>query len=81
MSRNKLGAANRKWPLGAKAHDVKPGPIAITMANRKVNFLTREVDVLHRCGHSQIDVGMGRGKPTEPMHQPWQESWWAAEPL
>jgi len=59
----------------------KPGPIAITMANRKVNFLTREVDVPHRCGHSQIDVGMGRGKPTEPMHQPWQESWWAAEPL
>ena len=41
------------------------------MANRKVNFLTREVDVMHRCGHSKIEVGMGLGKPTEPMHEPF----------
>ncbi len=70
-SRNKLGTANRKKPLGAKAHDIKPSPIAITMSNRKVNFLTREVDVMHRCGHSQIDIGMGLGKPTEPIDEPF----------
>ena len=71
MSRNKLWAANRKKLLGAKAHGIKPSPIAITMSNRKVDFLTREVDVMHRCRHSQIDVGMDLSKPAESMHEPF----------
>ena len=70
-SRNKLGAANRKKLLGAKAHDIKPSPIAVTMSNRKVNVLTREVDLMHRRRHPQIDVGMRLGKPAEPMDQPF----------
>jgi hypothetical protein len=70
-SRNKLGAADRKKLLGAKAHDAKPSPVAIAMSNGKVNLLTREVDVMHRCGHSEIDVAMGLGKPTEPMYEPF----------
>ena len=66
-----LGAANREKPLGAEPHDVKPGPISVTMANREIDLLAREVDVMHRRRHPQIDVGMGLGKPAEPMHQPF----------
>ena len=69
--RNKLGAANRKKLLGAKAHGVKPGPIAVAMTNRKINVLAGEVDVMHRRGHAEIDVGMGLGKPTEPIYKPF----------
>ena len=73
---HQLGAANRKKLLGAKAHDAKPGPIAIAMSNRKVNVLARKVDVMHRCGHAEIDVGMGLGKPTESMHEPFGSKIW-----
>ena len=41
------------------------------MPNRKIDILAREVDVMDRCGHAQIDVGMGFGKPAEPMHEPF----------
>jgi len=41
------------------------------MSNRKVNFLTREVDVMHGCRYSEIDVRMGLGEPTKPMHEPF----------
>ncbi len=41
------------------------------MSNRKVNFLTRKVDVMHGCRHSQIDVGVDLSKPTKPMHEPF----------
>jgi hypothetical protein len=41
------------------------------MSNGKVDFLAREVDVMHRCGDSEIDVGMGFGKSTEPMDEPF----------
>ena len=55
--------------LGAKANDINPSPIAITHhVNRKVNLLTRAVDVMHRCGHSEIDVGMGLAKPSDEFH-------------
>ena len=37
------------------------------MPDRKVDLLAREVDVVHRRGHAQIDLGMGLGEPAEPM--------------
>ena len=70
-SRNKLRRADRKKLLGAKAHGVEPGPIAVAMPNRKVHFLACEVDLLDRCGHAEVDVGMGFGKPAEAIHQPF----------
>ena len=68
---HELGAADRKQLLGAKPHGAEPGPIAVTVSNREVNLLTHEVDLMHGRGHTQIDVGMGLGKPTEPMHEPF----------
>jgi hypothetical protein len=41
------------------------------MSNGKVNFLTREVHVMHGCGDSEVDVGMGFGKSAEPMDKPF----------
>ena len=41
------------------------------MSNGKIDILAREVDVMHRCGHSEIDVGMGFGKTAESMDQPF----------
>ena len=70
-SGNKLGGANRKKLLRAKPHDIEPGPIAMAVSHRQVDFLTREVDVMHRCRYPQIDVGVSLGKPAEPMHQPF----------
>jgi hypothetical protein len=47
-SRNKLGTADRKKLLGAKANGIEPGPIAVPMPDRKVDILARKVDVMHR---------------------------------
>src|SRR5262249_27448876 len=70
-SRHEPGAANRKKLLGAEAHDVEPGPIAVAVTNRKVDVVTHEVDVMRRGGTPEIDFPMALGKPAEPMHQPF----------
>ena len=49
---------------------MKIGPIALTMSNRNVHLLTREVDMLHGRGDSEIDL-MGVCKLTKPMHEPF----------
>ena len=49
----------------------RPGPVAVAVPHREVDFLAREVDVMQRRGHAQIDAGMRLGKVTEPVHQPF----------
>ena len=41
------------------------------MSNCNVHLLTCEVDMLHGCGHSEIDLRMGTRKLTKPMHEPF----------
>jgi hypothetical protein len=41
------------------------------MSHRKIDFLACKVDVMHRGGHPEVDVGMSLGKPAEPVHQPF----------
>jgi hypothetical protein len=58
--------------LGAKAYDIEPGPVAVTMPDREVNVFTREVDVMQRCGYPQINVRVSLYKLLEPMHEPFR---------
>src|SRR5262249_41307005 len=46
-SRKEFGTADRKQLLGTKAPNVEPSPIAVTMPNRKIDFLSGEVYVMH----------------------------------
>ena len=64
---DELRAANRKKPLETKPYDVEPGPIAITVTNRKINVLACEVDVMVRCGNPEINLRMGLCEPTERL--------------
>src|SRR5215211_1097581 len=41
------------------------------MAHRHIDFLAREVDVMQRRGHAEVDAGMRLGKVTKPMHEPF----------
>ncbi|HEX3523916.1 MAG TPA: hypothetical protein VHT52_17745, partial [Stellaceae bacterium] len=45
-------------------------PIAVAVPYRKVDFLTREVDMMKRRRDAKVDVRMRLGKMAEPMHEP-----------
>jgi len=41
------------------------------MSNGNVHLLSREVDMLHGCGDSEIDLRMSGRKSIKPMHEPF----------
>jgi hypothetical protein len=41
------------------------------MTHRKIDVLTRKVDVMRRRGHAQFDLRMALGEPAKPVHQPF----------
>src|SRR5262249_36037628 len=71
-SRKEFGTADRKQLLGAHPHDVEPRPIAVAMPDRQIYFLSGEVDRMHRRWDPKIGVGMGLGKSSKPMYQPFR---------
>jgi hypothetical protein len=42
------------------------------MTHRKVDLLTREVDVVQRCRNAKINVGVRLGEMAEPMDEPFR---------
>jgi hypothetical protein len=40
--------------------------------NRKIDVLPREIDVVHRRGNPEVDIGVRLGEPTEAMDQPFR---------
>ena len=45
-ARQELWTAHGKELLGTKPYGIEPWPIAVAVTHRKVDFLTREVDVM-----------------------------------
>ena len=41
------------------------------MADREIDLLAREIDVMQRRRDAQVDLRMRLGKMAEPMHQPF----------
>src|SRR5262249_45725337 len=66
-----LGAADRKQLLVGQSFHEEPIPIAFPMANRNIHVFAGEIDVMQRCGNSQVDIGMSLRKSAETMHQPF----------
>ncbi len=63
--------AYREQFFCAQPHRVEARPVAVAVTHGEVDFLAREVDVMQRRGHAQVDTGMRLGKMTEPVHQPF----------
>jgi len=40
------------------------------MTYRHIDFLAREIDMMHRRGNAQVNADMGLRKVTEAMHEP-----------
>src|SRR6516162_4198521 len=57
--------------LGTQAHNVETRPIAIAMAHREVHILAREVYVVQRCRHTEIDARMLFGEAAKTIYQPF----------
>ena len=66
-----LGLQTGKQLLGAQARDIKARPIAVAVAHGKIDILAREVDVMQRRRHAQIDARMLLGKSAEAIDQPF----------
>ena len=64
-------AADRKELFNAKPRDVQGGPISVAVPNCEIEILSREIDVLKRCGDPQIDGGMLFSKSPKPVHKPF----------
>ena len=47
-----------------------------TVANRHVDVLRREINMMHRGRDSEIDLGMHFGEPPEPMNEPIGSEVW-----
>ena len=65
-----LGAAHREQLLGAQPNDVEAGPIAVAMANGEIDVLAREVHVVQRGRHAQVDARMLLGKAAQAVDEP-----------
>ena len=55
-ARKQLWTAHRKQLFGAQTHDVEARPIAIAMPHGEIDVLAREVYVMQRRRHAQIDA-------------------------
>ena len=62
--------------FSAQLHGIQTGPVAVTMSDRHVHILASEVDVVHHCRHTQIDLGVHLGEFTEPMNEPLRRKIW-----
>src|SRR5258708_22329483 len=69
-SRDQLRTAHREELLRAQLRDVQPRPVALAVADRDVDILAREVDVMQGRRHPEIDGRMRLGKPPKPMNEP-----------
>ena len=63
-------AAHREQLLAAEPRHVQPGPVPVAVPDRQVDVLAREVDVMQRRRHPQLDLGIGLREAAEPVHQP-----------
>jgi hypothetical protein len=43
--------------------------MSVAMADRKIDILASEVDVVQRSADPQIDAGVGHRKSRQPMHE------------
>ena len=62
--------AHREQLFRAELDRVEARPVAVAMADREIDFLAREVDMMQGCRHAQVDVCVRFGKMPEPVHQP-----------
>ena len=49
---------------------MQPRPVPVTVPDRQVDVLAREVDVMQRRRHPELDLGKGLREAAEPVHQP-----------
>jgi hypothetical protein len=70
--REQLGTAHREELLCAEARDIKARPVAVTMSHGKVDILAREVDMMQRRRHTQIDARMFLGEAAQAVDQPFR---------
>jgi len=63
-------AADREELLIGQADGVQPHPTTVAVANREIDILFREVDVMHRCRNPEVDFAMALGESAQAMYQP-----------
>ena len=61
-AREEFGTANRDEPLLTEGNGIETLPVPITMADRKVHVLRDKVDLLGRCGNTEINLRVGGSK-------------------
>src|SRR5215831_5107757 len=71
MTTKESRAAHGKEFFRAEIDRVESRPVAGAVTDREIDLLTRKIDVLHGCRDIELNFGMGRGKPSETMNQPF----------
>ena len=49
---------------------MQPRPAPVAVADREIDILAREVDVVQRRAHAQVNARMQFGETAKPMHEP-----------